>query len=231
MNLEPSLTVLAGGHEPAGDRFLANNIVGALWCADAGYRHAHRIGLVPERVVGDLDSLNQAHLAELTRLNCNVDRYPAEKDESDLELTLRLAAEAGHGCVRLLASGGGRLDHCLFNFFPMFAIADRVGLRLEALSSAWTVTQISTRFPHLALTQRQGWGLSLMPLTPTVESVELVGMRYSLSGAQLCFDATLGLSNKVESNAATARIAAGLALVILIPPETLQAENLDTLAQ
>lgn len=225
MNVEPTLTVLVGGHEPAGDSFLANNIVGALWCADAGYRHAHRIGLVPTRVVGDLDSLNQVHLAELRRLNCSVDRYPAEKDESDLELTLRLAAEAGHRFVRLLASGGGRLDHSLFNFFPMFAIADRLGLRLEALSSEWTVTQISTRFPQLAVQQRQGWGLSLMPLSPTLESVELVGMRYSLRGAQLRFDATLGLSNRIETADALVNIGEGLALVILIPPETLQAET------
>ena len=225
MNIEPTLTVLVGGHEPAGDSFLANNLVGVLWCADAGYRHAHRIGLVPQRVVGDLDSLNQVHLAEQRQLNCSVDRYPAEKDESDLELTLRLAAEAGHRSVRLLASGGGRLDHSLFNFFPMFAIADRLGLRLEALSSEWTVTQISTRFPQLAVQQRQGWGLSLMPLSPTLESVDLVGMRYSLSGAQLRFDATLGLSNRASmKRTLNGSSNAGL-LLILIPPVTLKEET------
>ncbi len=225
MNIEPTLTVLVGGQEPAGDSFLAHHIVGALWCADAGYRHAYAMGLVPQRVVGDLDSLNQAQLDELARVNCMVDRYPPEKDESDLELTLRLAAEAGHRSVRLLASGGGRLDHSLFNFVPMFAIADRLGLRLEALSSQWTVTQISTRFPQLALQQRQGWGLSLMPLSPMVESVDLIGMRYSLDGAQLRFDATLGLSNKILSEDAQARIGTGLALVILIPPQTLLEDN------
>ena len=76
---------------------------------DGGYESLRAIGCEPDVAVGDFDSLGFVPAGD------NVDVHPSEKDESDMELAIRMAAARGfdtlliYGALaqRLAAAGRG----------------------------------------------------------------------------------------------------------------------------
>ncbi len=109
--------IIANGDPPAasdlqrwlrpGDRLL---------CADGGARVALQYDLRPLRVIGDFDSLNDAELQALERRGAQLERHPAHKDETDLELALLYAASTEpDGEIVILGALGGRLDQTVAN--------------------------------------------------------------------------------------------------------------------
>ena len=59
--------------------------------ADRGVRHALVLGLRVDVAVGDFDSISAGELAAVERSGGLVERHPAEKDVTDLELALAVA--------------------------------------------------------------------------------------------------------------------------------------------
>ena len=66
-------------------------------------------------VIGDMDSLSAAELEMLTEQGTDTKRYPSEKNETDLELALLLAAKRGAKWLRIIRALGGRFDQELGN--------------------------------------------------------------------------------------------------------------------
>lgn len=84
--------------------------------ADGGAAACERLGLRPDLVVGDMDSLDAAVLETLERDSVEIRRVPRDKDETDSELALLTALERGAGRITVVgAFGGPRLDHELAN--------------------------------------------------------------------------------------------------------------------
>jgi thiamine pyrophosphokinase len=103
-----------------------------LVCADGGLHHLLRSGLQPDLVAGDMDSILPDELRALEARGVRLARYPVTKDETDLELALRLVSEEGYKTIRIVAALGGRLDQTLGNIFLLARpeLAD-VDIRLE----------------------------------------------------------------------------------------------------
>src|SRR3990172_3932070 len=70
--------------------------------AHGGARLAARLGLQPEIVIGDLDSLDPQDRQALAQAGVRLQASPADKDETDLELALRLAVAGGAQQVAVL---------------------------------------------------------------------------------------------------------------------------------
>ena len=64
-------------------------------CADGGTRHALALDLTPDVIVGDLDSLDTEIRTKLEVAGVRFDIHPVRKDETDLELAIRLAIDEG----------------------------------------------------------------------------------------------------------------------------------------
>ena len=84
-------------------------------CADGGASNALALGLQPQVVIGDLDSLDSNLQAQLEADGCQVLAHPARKDETDLELALHYAIEHGVDEILILGALGGRIDQTLAN--------------------------------------------------------------------------------------------------------------------
>src|SRR5919109_1955753 len=109
------VVVVAHGDVAASDR---DEAAGAdmVIAADGGALALERWGIVPQLVIGDLDSLGPKRAAQLGKLGAKIVEFPAEKNESDLELALRQALTTGADDIVLLGIfGGTRLDHTFAN--------------------------------------------------------------------------------------------------------------------
>ena len=86
-----------------------------LIAADGGTRHVLRLGRMPAVLVGDLDSLSPRELERAKTGGCKIVQHPRDKDETDFELALRYAVEAGYSHILVIGALGGRLDQTLGN--------------------------------------------------------------------------------------------------------------------
>ncbi len=158
----------------------------ALVCADGGARHAARLGLRPDFVVGDMDSLPSPlpRSWKKTLYWCDFD-----PERSDLEKALSFLSELG--CARLYVAGalGGRLDHALVNLkvLEAFAVRTPTALLDEGLAQG-----LGPGKYRLAL--EPGTTFSLLAATKTAR-VTLEGARYPLSRS-LLRPGSRGLSNQ-----------------------------------
>ena len=89
--------------------------------ADGGLLHTQRLGITPDVILGDFDSLG------FVPEGANV--FPVEKDDTDAMLAVRRGLAMG--CREFLLYGsldGKRLDHTVANFQTLQFVADRGGI-------------------------------------------------------------------------------------------------------
>ena len=86
-------------------------------CADSGYRYCALLGIKPDILIGDFDSLTD-YAGE------NVIRHKKEKDETDTHLAVKLAFEKGYKKIVIYGALGGREDHALANIYLLKKILD-----------------------------------------------------------------------------------------------------------
>ncbi|MEY4032105.1 MAG: hypothetical protein RL573_1017 [Actinomycetota bacterium] len=79
--------------------------------ADSGWEHAVTAGRVPDILVGDMDSISEAHLAQARASHTDVIVYDPDKDETDTEIALATAVDNGATYITVIAGGGDRPDH------------------------------------------------------------------------------------------------------------------------
>ena len=79
--------------------------------ADGGAISAVECGIQPHLIIGDMDSVDPELLENLQTQGAETQRYPVEKDETDLQLALLAAAERDARKILVLGALGGRLDH------------------------------------------------------------------------------------------------------------------------
>jgi len=80
--------------------------------ADSGLDLCLTAGIVPDLVVGDMDSLSDPRLLDAYPPE-RVLRFPTDKDETDTEIGMRLLRERGYQSISIAGGGGGRLDHLM----------------------------------------------------------------------------------------------------------------------
>jgi thiamine pyrophosphokinase len=181
-------------------------------CADGGAHHARRMGLTPDVVVGDLDSLDPGLRAELEAAGVRFEVHPAHKDQTDLELALQLAMAEGATHIEIWAMLGGRLDQTMANLLLLTRPewhAAQVRM-VEGNQMVWPLRGGQETTIHGVA----GDVLSLIPLSPLVFGVTLEGVEWPLQAATLHFGSTLTVSNQLTAPVARLGVENGLLLVI-----------------
>jgi thiamine pyrophosphokinase len=182
----------------------------AVWAANGGSRHLFRLGHLPDKVIGDMDSLEPKLQDWLTRNQVSFDQHPPEKDETDLELALLLAAEWLEDTIWLFGLLGGRLDQMLANVFLLThpALAGKTVQLFTPTERAWLVRQ------QTQIAGEVGDLVSLVPLGSDAEGVSTTGLQWPLAAATLHFGQARGVSNRLTAEKATVTLESGLLLCV-----------------
>ncbi len=196
--------------------------------ADGGADHAHRLGLLPDLAVGDLDSILPAGLAWLQEKKIPLNVFPVEKNATDSEIALAAAiASVPSGTppseVELVFLGalGSRPDHVLGNQLIAACLATE-GYRVLLTDGISILQGAHGPFEQtfdLASLPPTSWAYSTIALTPQVTGLSYEGLKYPLTDFTLEFGSTRGISNEPEPGAAEIRISfkQGMALLCLTP--------------
>lgn len=179
-------------------------------CADGGARHAKSLGVMPDIVVGDFDTLNEMEINELSQAGVTLIRYPKDKDFTDTHIALLEAIRRGFIEIDIIAALGGRLDHTIANLMLLcLPEAKKVNVRIAEEDQDVILIRRRSQLYGSA-----GETISLFSLTDSVKGINTKGLKYSLEQGELKMGLPIGVSNEFLEKKAEIEIEEGLLLVI-----------------
>jgi thiamine pyrophosphokinase len=179
--------------------------------ADAGARYALAAGIVPDLIVGDMDSLGEDLAREIERRGAELERHPVKKDKMDGHLAVLTARERGATAAEFVCAVGGKVG-AVFALPHILLAAERLGLRSSAVAD-WGrmfVVETGSRTVEGAV----GDSVSAFPLAGQATGVTLEGMAYPLTNATLEPGDTLGFHNELLGGQARVSVEGGTLLVV-----------------
>ncbi len=198
----------------ANGEFRADERLRDLWrqaglriAANGGARNAREhLGIAPQVVVGDLDSLDQATHIWLEEQKVEFIQHPIAKDETDLELAIVLAHARGADRIIVLGALGGRADQTIANTlllgrWPGVVLKDR-GQEIWAARGQATIEG------------EVGNTVSLIPLDEQIEGIITQNLMYPLRNETLLRGTTRGVSNQMTATHASVEWKQGLLLIV-----------------
>ncbi len=183
--------------------------------ADGGAEHCRALRLLPDVLIGDLDSLSPTLRSEFEAQSVRFMRHPAQKDQTDFELAMLHAKKAGAREITALAGLGRRWDHSLANLLltaqPQFSELQITFLqgeqRLHILRGA------------SRLSAKAGERVSLLPLAGDAVGVTTRGLTYPLRSEALKLGSSRGVSNVAEIDSPEVAVQQGILLCVISPSE------------
>lgn len=206
-----AVVFLNGEPDPEGLLLDVAGLAELVVAADGGARHALKAGVVPDIVVGDMDSLGEAGAREAEERGSLLERHPSEKDRMDGHLAIMTARDRGATSVELLCASGGRAS-AVFAVPYLLLAAERMGLRATVVAG-WGrmfVVEAGSR----EVEGRAGESLSVFPFDGPATGVTLEGFEYPLKGARMEAGDTLGFHNELLDGPARVVVGDGALLVI-----------------
>lgn len=195
--------VAAGDFDPS--RFALPLAGDLLIAADAGFAHLQALGITPDVVVGDFDSLG------MPPEHPSVVQTPVVKDDTDTLTAVRLGLEKGYRHFRLYGTlGGDRLDHTLAN-------VQTLGFLLDHGAHGWLIgrNEILTaiRDESYAFPADCRGTVSVFAIGGEAVGVTEQGLQYTLENATLSPFMPLGVSNAFVGQPATVSVKKGTLLL------------------
>ena len=176
-----------------------------IMCADGGYDHAMAAGIVPDMLMGDLDSISTPENPAIETVI-----FPSEKDDTDTGICLQTALDKGYRDILILGGLGGRFDHTMSNIQLITGkchLADRITIK-DKNNSCTVLNNSSITLPRV-----ENQYVSVFPMK-NCHGVCESGVKYPLDDAALPLGSTLGTSNEIIEEYGTFSVKNGIMLVI-----------------
>lgn len=160
-------------------------------CADSGILSLHKEDMIPDILIGDMDSLPTKFVKEMERKGVTVEIYPREKDLSDGELAIKRAVAFSPLSIDIFGGKCGRADHILSSFYLLYKIPEEIESTLHLDSDQVILVREGNSF--MGSTDR-----SVVSVLPAFERarVTLKGLRWELKNHLITMGSTLGIHNE-----------------------------------
>ena len=186
--------------------FLKEHPDALIACADGGLRHARALGLHPDFMISDCDSMPEVEGAEVVRLR-------PEKDDTDTQGCLREVFRRGCREATLVCATGGRIDHMLANL-SLLEEAKTLGGHLTILDPYNRVELHQGGRQEFIMPETFTY-FSVVPMDAVLEGVTIENAKYELTNGTVTRVGMISTSNEAKPNSRFAvTIERGTALII-----------------
>lgn len=181
-------------------------------CSDGGFEKAISINIIPDLVIGDLDSNCMDIPDEIDTI-----KLPVKKDDTDTMVCIKKAIELGFEEVCILGGIGGRFDHTFANISALL-YAEKHGLKasLKDCNSEIRLVLSENSDSSLLLTDKKGYTVSIFSFAGSSVKLNLNGFEYPLKNGYIYSHNPIGVSNRVLESKACIEVLEGIALIVLM---------------
>lgn len=210
-----SCLILTGGMMdlPFAGEFLKKESFSRIIAVDGGLEAAKALGLTPDIIVGDFDTVSPEVLAYYRKMEHIVwEVHQPEKDDTDTELAIKRAIALGCTRTVLLGATGGRLDHMIGNTHLLFPCLQK-GMETYIVDSRNRLYLIDGQHTFY---KKDLWGkyISFLPLTQEVKGITLRGFKYPLTDRDISIGTSLCISNELVKEEGTIDFSDGVLIVV-----------------
>jgi len=175
-------------------------------CADGGANSANKIGVIPNFIIGDLDSISLSTLKYFKDKSTII--QIKRQNDTDVEKCLKFAIKKGFKEAILLGVTGDRLDHTICNLGIVIKFFDKIKIYLTAESSF--LTPINN---DIIIKSKIGETISIYAFDKDTR-ITSIGLKYHLNKASLPFGVRESTSNVSISNEVKLKVSSGIIFVI-----------------
>lgn len=200
--------VLANGDKPKKSvvAFLKKKGYTTLICADGGANSAKKLNLIPDYIIGDLDSI-EVSTKEFYSNKCSIIEIKRQND-TDVEKCLKFAVKQGFDEAILLGATGSRLDHSFCNLGIVLKFFKQIKIKILHENSLLEAVE-----GNISFTTSLNEVISLYGFDRKT-TILSKGLKYKLDNIALPFGETDGTSNVALGNRVTLKIKRGRIFLI-----------------
>lgn len=184
--------------------------------ADGGYSYCKVLGIAPDLILGDFDSVGEQEAQELADIQKQdperVIVLPAEKDETDMLAAIHAGLDEGCMEFHIYAGQGGRLEHTIANIQCLVYLKEcgAAGYMIDGAGMILVAKNETVSFKP----QTEGF-LSLFSMGDRALGVTTRNMKYELHEAEVTNSFPIGISNEFMGEAASVTVKDGTLAIIL----------------
>lgn len=191
--------------------FIENEKYNYIICADGGANHLFKMNIIPDYIIGDLDSVNAQVISYYKEKKVDFKKFPSKKNETDTELCILLAQKLKSTHIDFLGALGGRIDHSLANINLLYYVREkniypRIISNKEELYIAISES--------IKIDGDKGNIISVIPIKEDAIGVTLKNLEYPLDNYDMKFSVPLGISNVMLGKTCEINVKHGSLLVI-----------------
>lgn len=184
-----------------------NYIIGA----DGGCNHLFKMDIIPDYIIGDLDSIDANLISYYEDKKVQFKKYPSHKDETDSEICVYLAKDLKAKQIDIFGTLGGRIDHTLANIGLMYYIK-KMDIKPRIITSEEEILIATSE--EIILDGEVGNTISIIPIKGDARGVTLKKLEYPLDNGCIEYLSPLGISNVMLENKCSIKVNDGIVLII-----------------
>lgn len=165
-----------------------------LIAADGGYDYCMLLGVTPDIIIGDFDSVSEDGLNEMEKITgAEIIRLPREKDDTDTLAALRVGLSKGFRKFNIYGATGGRLEHTIANMQCLLFLKEHeaTGYLCDGTGLIFAIREESVSFRK----EMSGF-LSLFSAGEKAQGVTIEGMKYTMENGEITNTFPIGISNE-----------------------------------
>ena len=180
-------------------------------CADGGANHIYNMDMMPNYIIGDLDSIKQNIVDYYKNCNVKFEQFPSKKNETDSELCIYLADKLNTKELHLIGALGGRIDHTLANINLLYYIRSMNIIPKIICENEEMYIAINE---EIIVDGKKGDTISVIPINGDAKGVTLYNLEYPLNDYCMKFSVPLGISNVMLGSKCSIKVKQGNLIVI-----------------
>ena len=178
-------------------------------CADGGANIAKELGIIPNYIIGDFDSIKISVFNHFKEINKTKFIKDTDEDKTDLELAISLAETLNPSEIKMFGAIGNRIDHTLANIYCLNKISSEISA--EIIDDKNTIQLIKKA---TEIKGKKNDVISVLPLSD-VSNLNYFGFKWNIKNLDTKAG-WFGISNKMIDDKASINFSKGKVLIIRV---------------